>query len=270
MQNRWSVAIVICCTLLAYGLSEAGSGSEIWEIGLEEANSQTLITGGSWPTTLIPNVIIANCPQLAFSVLYFAFNNVLTAMCLSAEWSRYAQHRKGLRMSHNPQSSQRSSYFLSLPYHYAVPLMAVSALLHWLISQSLFLVGIEAYDSNGTRNPSRDLMTCGYSPAAIVSGISVGVAMFVCLIGLGFRRFASSMPVAGCCSLAISAACHPYFDPNCASHTRGDGMVESKLNGEFMALLPVKWGAVQLEGAAGHCTFSAEDVDFPEKGQTYQ
>jgi hypothetical protein len=40
-----------------------------------------------------------------------------------------------------------TSYFLSLPYRYAIPLMGTSAILHWLISQSLFLVGIEVHSA---------------------------------------------------------------------------------------------------------------------------
>jgi hypothetical protein len=38
--------------------------------------------------------------------------------------------------------------------------------------------------------------------------------MFFCLAGLGFKPFKTAMPVAGSCSLAITAACHPAFDPN--------------------------------------------------------
>ncbi len=188
--------------------------SEIWSIGLGEVSTQSLLSSGRyWPSSLVFNTILANLPQLIFSMLYFASNSLVTAMTLADEWSRYSTQRKGLRVSTRPMRSQRSSYFLSLPYRHAIPLIILSTLLHWLISQSLFLVGIQAYSATLERDPESDITSCGYSPVAIVSAILVGVVMLSCLIGLSRRRFKSGMPVAGSCSLAIAAACHPNPNP---------------------------------------------------------
>ncbi|KAJ5154792.1 uncharacterized protein N7500_010231 [Penicillium coprophilum] len=167
----WILAITVSLSLLAYGLSQIGSGVNIWKQQLGTITADTLIKGGIWPDTFLANVLIANAPQLIFSFLYFAFNALLTAMTLAAEWSSYATHHKGLRVSNNPQLAQRSNYFLSIPYRYATPLILVSGILHWLISQSLFMVGVEAFDSDMVRNPPRDVITCGYSPVAIVCSI---------------------------------------------------------------------------------------------------
>lgn len=49
------------------------------------------------------------------------------------------------------------------------------------------------------------------------------------VVGLGLRRFGSQMPIAGSCSAAISAACHPT-------------------EGEEHALKPIMWG--EIPGAA--------------------
>lgn len=185
-------------------------------------------------------------------------------MTLAAEWSTYAISRRGVRVSWNPQYAQRSSYFLSLPYRYAIPLMGTSAILHWLISQSLFLVGIEAYDERFVRAPGRDLVTCGYTPVAIVSAMAVWVFMFACLVGMGRMKFASGMQIAGSCSLAIAAACHPKYDPNLDEK---DQQMDPPEGVEFM---PLKWGAVPLEGLMGHCTFSADEVEMPESQRVYQ
>ncbi|CAG8898638.1 unnamed protein product [Penicillium egyptiacum] len=264
----WILAIGVSISLLAYGLSDVGKGVDIWNQQLGAIIADTLIKGDNWPNTLLPNVLIANAPQLIFSFLYFAFNALLTAMTLAAEWSSYATHHKGLRVSNNPRLSQRSNYFLSMPYRYATPLLLLSGVLHWLISQSLFMVGIEAFDSNMVRNPSRDLTTCGFSPVAILSSVVVGGCMFLCLVGLGFRRFESAMPVAGSCSLAISAACHPNFDPN-GGRKDGDVDVDSEdEDEEDMALLPVKWGAVSV-GPMGHCSFTSKDVEEAKMGWIY-
>ncbi|KAL4888475.1 hypothetical protein BDV59DRAFT_206058 [Aspergillus ambiguus] len=203
----------LCIGLLMYAFSDVGYNSVIlWTSGLGAAVQQFLIHGNRAPISLIPNILIANLPQTIFSLIYFCTNSVFTTMALAVEWSSYAIHRKGLRVFASPQGAQRSSYFLSLPYRYAVPFMALSTVLHWLISQSLFLVSVEVYDSDFNRRPAGDIIPCGYLPVGVVSGLSVSGFVVVCLIGImGFNHFKSGMPLAGSCSLAISAACHPYL-----------------------------------------------------------
>ncbi|KAB8224941.1 hypothetical protein BDV33DRAFT_232682 [Aspergillus novoparasiticus] len=260
----YTVAIIICIGLLIFGVLSMRDKSNTWTMGLGAINTQTLITGTRWVTSLISNVLVANTPQLLFSMIYFTFNAIFTAMTLAAEWSRYANHRKGLRVSGPPEVAQRSSYFLSLPYRFAVPALTFSALLHWLLSQSLFVVGIESYTGNFQRDPTRDFITCGYSPPAILSAILVGVAMVVWLVGFSFRRLESGMPVAGSCSLAIAAACHPTL------RVKGDEYVdeEGKLGAEQMR---VQWGVIYVDAdGEGHCSFSSEEVGVPEDGKIYR
>ncbi|KAK6811974.1 hypothetical protein RU639_012298 [Aspergillus parasiticus] len=260
----YTVAIIICIGLLIFGVLSMRDKTNTWTMGLGAINTQTLITGTRWVTSLISNVLVANTPQLLFSIIYFTFNAIFTAMTLAAEWSRYANHRKGLRVSGPPEVAQRSSYFLSLPYRFAVPALTFSALLHWLLSQSLFVVGIESYTGNFQRDPTRDFITCGYSPPAILSAILVGVAMVVWLVGFSFRRLESGMPVAGSCSLAIAAACHPTL------RVKGDEYVdeEGKLGAEQMR---VQWGVIYVDAdGEGHCSFSSEEVDVPEDGKIYR
>ncbi|CAI7608869.1 unnamed protein product [Penicillium viridicatum] len=262
--DRWFTAVAICISLLFYGLSRIGTGVDIWKQELGSTVTDTLITGSKWPNILELNVFIANIPQLIFSFLYFAFNSLLTTMALAAEWSGYAIHRKGLRVSNNAQLSQRSQYFLSIPYRYSMPLLAASTTLHWLISQSLFMVGIEAFDRKVLRDVNRDLTTCGYSPIAIVGAVAVAAFMFFCLVGLSAKPFKTGMPVAGSCSLAISAACHPGFNPH------ENRVVYSDNEDDDMALLPIKWGSVPVNGRIGHCSFTSEDVDMPKTGKIYR
>ncbi|KIM94380.1 hypothetical protein OIDMADRAFT_136348, partial [Oidiodendron maius Zn] len=199
--------------------------------------------------------ILANLPQLIFSMLYFASNSMVTAMTLADEWARYATQRKAFHVSTPPTEAQRSSYFLSLPYRYVIPLIVLSTLLHWLISQSLFLAILERY-------PQYDITTCGYSPVGIENSISVGLIMFCCLIGLSRRRFKTGMLVAGSCSLAITAACNS--DPN----PMEDGeALEAQTYAEY---LPLQWGFIQVEGEIGHCAFSSQEVVLPEDGRVYE
>ena len=265
MENMcsWIIAVIVCVFLLGYGIQTAPDRTGLWKLNLGSTDTQTLISGDSWPSSFISNIIIANIPQLMFSMLHFAFNALLTTMALAAEWSRYALHPKGLRVSRLPQNQQRTSYFISLPYRLGIPLIVTSAILQWLISQSLFLVGIEARNGTHDWDPSENVTTCGYSPLAISIGVLVGVAMLLCLIGLSRQRFASEMPVASSCSLAIAAACHPTYDPNLS---REDQELEPLYDMEFAS---VAWGVVYSGGPIGHCTFSSEKVDMPVKGEVY-
>ncbi|KAL4796123.1 hypothetical protein BDV19DRAFT_361546 [Aspergillus venezuelensis] len=272
----WLIAIVICAALLIH--ANRSDGSAVWDASFGSINAQALIKGSNWPTSLISNTLIANTPQLLFSILYFAFNSTMSKICLAAEWANYSVNRKPLRLSWNPRGLQRSSYFLSLPYRYALPLMASSAILHWLISQSLFLVGIEAYSLRWTRDVEKDLVTCGYNPTAVVSSIAVAAVMLGCLGWMGLRKTPgeSGMPVAGSCSAAIAAACHPLYDPNLKEGEEGRElsinmeMDMQRGSDEPMEFLPLRWGAVPVSGEIGHCTFTSVEVDVPEEGRMYQ
>lgn len=93
--------------------------------------------------------------------------------------------------------------------------------------------------------------------------------MFICLVGLSFRPLESGMPVAGSCSLAIAAACHPEFDPNRDAENEG-GDVDSWNEEEDMGLLPVQWGAVPVDGPMEHYSFTSGHVEMPQKGREYQ
>ncbi|KAF5860572.1 hypothetical protein ETB97_001345 [Aspergillus alliaceus] len=246
----YTIAIAACISLLIYSLTTIFDKSRVWTMGFSAINSQTLIRL-RWDHN--PN---REHPlrQLIFSLIYFTFNPIFTATALASEWSRYANRRKGLRVSGHPESAQRSSYFVSLPYRFALPSMAFSAILYWLISQSIFLVGIESYTDTLQRDPKRDVITCGYSLPAIVGSIAVGVVMVAWLVGFGFKRLESGMLVAGSCSLAIAAACHPALRIDGGEFVDGEGMSAAEQ-------MPVQWGVtfVDVDGQ-GRSSFSSEEA----------
>lgn len=152
-------------------------------------------------------ILLANTPQIIVSIAYFFYNNMLTTMLLTVEFNDYASKRKPLRVSW-PKGIQQSTYYLSLPYGYSIPLLIVHTTLHWLVSQSLFFVEVILYDMTGNLTAER-LISCGYSPMAIIFAIILGASMMIVILGLGFKRFKNRMPLASSCSAAISAACHP-------------------------------------------------------------
>ena len=186
------------------------------------------------------------------------YNSVYTCMFEAAEWARYSQDRKALRVT-SPTFAQRSTYWLQLPWKCGIPLNIASSLMHWLVSQSLFLVRINAYDPFGKiilekENISSDSRsTCGYSASAIFATIIVGSFMVIALLWTGQTKYDSNIPLVGSCSSAISAACHrPSEDKDAAF-----GLV--------------KWGAVRHETSQGpgHCCFTTFAVEEPIPGQRY-
>ncbi|KAL3475755.1 hypothetical protein BJX99DRAFT_259191 [Aspergillus californicus] len=277
-KERWAVtsfmyisSAIIALVLLLYGLAKMKATKEaLWTSGFATIDTRTMVATVYWPSSLISNSLIANIPHLLYSSLYFLLNGVLTTMSLSTEWSSFAIARKGLRVSTPVKGSQRRARFLSLPRRYSLPLLAVSGSLHWLISQSIFLVRVLARDAEQRRDTSRDTTTVGYSPPAILTGLCVGLFLPAGVASLALRRFKSGMPVVGSCSLAIAAACHPSgkrMGEGKKEGGDGDGDDDEKLGVEYDML---QWG-VELYGPGGggvHCVFSDGVVFEPIKGST--
>lgn len=207
---------------------------------------------------LMSAILVVNSPQLVLSFFYLLYNSLLTSMCLSYEYSTYARRRKSLRVS-TPKGTQRATYWLQLPYTYGMPLITASVVLHWLVSQSIFLSRVSSFvDEEGWgEDPPQELTSTGSN-----IGISVGpifttflfeICMILAIIGISLRKLASRIPLAASCSLAIAAATH-----------RPDDDVDA-------SVLPVMWGEVLREGSevVGHCCFTSEDVVDLVEGRKY-
>lgn len=252
-------------------------GADPFALGFGAVNTGALIGKLSG---IEATVFLANCPQLILSFLYFTYNGVWTCMLMVEEWAGYFKERKPLRVT-SRTGLQRSTYRLQLPYRYGIPLMVVSAVLHWLVSQSIFLVVINAYKYDGTLDPAagQDRIACGYSPIAILITIVVGT--LVVLLGLthGFRRYPEvGIPLAGSCSAAISAACHPPAGDDRASKkaVMWGAIKESNAGEEFSPFKEPysrEVGSIALMNLngpkVGHCTFTSLPVDEPIKGELY-
>ena len=254
----------------------------LFNLGLGEIHFETLISSIT-PSTgmkgLMSNIIVANLPQLVLSMLYFTLYQLLISMLSAKEWSEFGYHRKGLRVSDVARGAQRSTHFLNLPYRYILPLLAVSTLLHWLVSQSLFLVVLKTYCDDWTWCPSVnyngwssvDGVAFGmcWSPTGVVASIVVGSIMGGYIVVLGWRRFRPGLPLAAGNSAVISAACHP---------------VEAEVHDPRMAAGYLKWGVVEKVDEGGklrkhtshgteygieevwHCAFTTGSVEMPSRG----
>ena len=199
---------------------------------------------------LVAAAVLSNLPQLLISYVYITFNTLFTCMLAGREWMQFAAHRKPLRVT-SPIGEQQSTYWLQLPYHYSLPLLALSSVLSWLASQSLFVVRVAVRDERQLLPPGYVISTCGYSPGAIVLTMIVGGVIVLATIATGLRRYPTGMPLSATCSGGISAACHPPADD-----------VDT-------AYLPVQWGVVSKQNGVGHCSFSSQLVAPPIPGHRY-
>jgi len=265
--RRWTLFIILFLAAiltilgllgLAIGSLPAKAKGNLWALGFGAVHPSTLITGWSLSkihdadTAIVAATLIANTPQLVLSFLYMTLNGLVTSMFLAQEWSGYAVSRKGLRVS-KPSSPQRRTYFLQLPYRVAAPLILLSLLLHWLVSQSIFLAVVSTYNADGDLANAIAVVTCGFSPMAMVFSAVAGVVLVVVVVGMSYFKFDSAMPVAGSCSVAIAAACHTD-------------------HGERAAQDLLQWGELYLglsETEVGHCAFTSGLVRRPTVGRLY-
>ena len=235
--------------------SLAGSIVSSWVSGFDTISPKNLLGGGVGPGGLGKMAAIVNIPQLALSAGYLLLNRVVSAMATSREWSNYAHHRKGLRVT-KPEGQQRSTYWLQLPYVFAIPLMIISGVLHYLISGSFFLVDIVIWAPTGERTAG-EISTISYSAKPSFLAALLTMIIIAITIGLGFISNDPAMPPAWSCSAAISAACHQPLEDTDAARER------------------VLWGQVpsangsSSETSVGHCSFGSVNLHLPTIGKLY-
>ncbi|KAI1183989.1 hypothetical protein F5B17DRAFT_442988 [Nemania serpens] len=185
--------------------------------------------------SLITNVLIINSPQFLFSIMYTAPGAVMTTFLVQREFNLlYTRaHLKPLRVS-EPVGIQRSSYFISLPLSYGVPLNLFSAVFHWLISQ----------------NYRNSFSTLGYSPYAIIVTGIVAFVNITAIVLIGCRKYDGTMSMVSTNSMATSAACHSLSD-------RENGYQ-----------LPLQWVVVEIgEDGIGHCAFTTAPCHMIRKAE---
>ncbi|EON69624.1 hypothetical protein W97_08884 [Coniosporium apollinis CBS 100218] len=185
-------------------LSNFGPGLAVPTIRLNDSVSSNILTV----------VFLANFMQLLFSLVYLQLNSLFTGMLMGHEWNSFGISRRPLRVSF-PQGQQTRTTFLSLPYRFAVPLITCSILLHWLASESVFLVCIDIFRTGGRRTsePSDSITTIGLSYLALLILTAVFCILVIFTNVVGMLALEPGIPVVSTCSLGIAAACHT-LDPD--------------------------------------------------------
>ena len=135
--------------LLLVGMTNKGWGVQALSSKFNFTSRDVL--GGSY--NLFSAVFTANIFQLAISNAYLLYNGVFTCVLLSAELADYATESKTMRVT-RPRAGQRSTYWLQLPYRWSLPLMGAMTLLHWLVSEALYMVDVTVLGPDGHPLPA--------------------------------------------------------------------------------------------------------------------
>lgn len=281
-----ATAVLLYCSLQTLKGSTSISLTSLWKLGFGHIDPRSLIRSGpeAGQKARSPSMVLflANLPQLLVSVLHLNYNSLFSCMLMESEWTGLTRSRKPLRVS-SPVKGQRSTYFLSLPYRYSIPLMTASGLMHWLVSQSLFLGQInpngvfssdfavfESPDevlaspfwldeltsatSHGINKPinyqfpTYSIRSWGYSCTGIVFVLSLGCFIMITLLLMGAKKYHAGMPPAGHCSAVLSAACQRLPED------------------EDITQQPVMWGVVSENEGVQHCALSSSKVQVPALG----
>lgn len=286
-SRRWGWTVVICYMYMFSGLMfwlfavAASPGSSFsaamsTKFGSVDPNMLIGWEGGSGGRLLL-NIILANSFQLLLSTTYFMYNALYTAQCAATEWASYGQGKlKSLRVTW-PQGQQRSTYYLQLPWRYAIPLTIMLGLMHFLISESIFMARLTYNDSSGKPRDDLGFMTVGYSPTAVLTTTLVGTLMVIAQVINALRPLDNRIPIHGNKSMVISAICHA---DNAGSF---DGLGSESPDSEI-PLKPLMWGVTRPpceeivaykcnyavdDYLAGHCSFTSRVVDLPQPGLKY-
>jgi len=106
------------------------------------------------PDTLLSETsafAISNGAQLVYSLLYLLLIYNITLISMEHDWGSFEFRRKRLRCTIAKGRGFDQSYLLQLPAWVIFPLMALSTMMHWLLSQSISTIEIVSHsDGNKT------------------------------------------------------------------------------------------------------------------------
>jgi len=88
-------------------------------------------------------------------------------LCALFQWRKKPRLRKPLRVT-KPKGFQRSYYFISMPMKYGAPVTTIIMLLHFTMSQSIFVTHIIVYLPNGVEDSQHSYFASVFSCIAII------------------------------------------------------------------------------------------------------
>ncbi|KAK4215121.1 hypothetical protein QBC37DRAFT_282310 [Rhypophila decipiens] len=272
-RTRWWLTILwrlFVLFIIAAGFAQTWRG-EKFSRGFDSLRRTSMVlphltrSSSSTIQTSLQLVILANLPQLGMVVTYLLYNSLITIMVVELEWNTLGTKPKSLRVSQpRKNSSQRGTFFLSLPYRFAIPLLLVSGGLQWLVGQSLFFAEVDLWDEKGRRLGGEAILTLGYSHLALFWLLILGVLAWLPAVLTGFlgRLPTEGMPLLGSCSAVVAACSHLH-------QGEGDMLPEERRAAAGELLL---WGLARpAQGTSGseqhgeRLGFSAHNIATPSR-----
>ncbi|KAF0324135.1 hypothetical protein GQ607_008565 [Colletotrichum asianum] len=271
------VAAIACCA------KQLSSSIPLRWIKTNPAESKSVLSAIDGGVAFISSVLVANVPQLYLSFWYLAYNTLITRMEIAREWSRFSTGYRPLRVS-SPRGQQIDTYRLQLPYRQSIPLITASIVLHWLLSNSLFVIvsqGSKSFFSRYYFEMSLNRSDGGYKgdpislPPNTVVGLGtaslpvlllavIGGIMMIIPIILSRKQLAGYMPIVGSNSMAMAAACR--VSPIAKIPTRIDHDDEGQAT-ELEELRPASSIAVSEEGPSAPSQSTGMSLFFLRWGE---
>ena len=215
--------------------------ASLWSLGFGTINQYTMVIAGFIGNgNSILMSILANIPQIVLALIYLMYMGIMSAMFVAADWAKFASTAQTLMVG-TPAGHQRGTWLLGAPLAYGIGLLALQTLLHWFVSQSIFVVQVVVYNKLGRPDPAIPILSnCGYSPIAIIFSVVASGLLCVTAIVAHWRRFPrGSPPVVSTCSAAISAACH----------------LPMQMRNEAVPYQELRWGVTgHGHDGVGHCS----------------
>lgn len=272
-KGKWTLFILLM--LISFGLIAIFGGwgfahtksrgvslsfSSLWQLGFGAAHQDAIVIYDD-VYNAISVALLANIPQIFLAAVWLLYMGIMTSMFLASDWAAFGTKAQTLMVS-SPRGEQRGTWLLGAPLVYGIPLLVLQIILHWLVSQSIFVISLSVYNPDGSLNQTNPkYLNCGYSPVAIIFTIITSLVLMLGAMGLAFKRFPQGAPpVVATCSAAISAVCH-----------LPDGMQRQDL-----PYAPLRWGQCgQPQYGVGQCallpdySFKMGYAQTPTVGWTY-
>ncbi|TPX15245.1 uncharacterized protein E0L32_004522 [Thyridium curvatum] len=242
---------------------------------------------------LLEQTLLANTPQLILSVCYIAYNGIFTRIAAEFEWASFSVKHRPLRVTRK-KGQQKSTWRLQLPYHWSVPLLITSIMLHWLYSNAIYTSIYTGYSGSYPYTYQDDTTGLQYSSVTILICFTISFAISLIPLVLACVKLPGNMVVCGGNSAVISAACHLITPPASRERARlpfdkldGDVQVSLIDSGRETLILAargkLRWGEVWVptgkdsqwfvygDQGARHLSFGTEDQNIhePTDGQWY-
>ena len=184
--------------------------ASLWRLGFGAPHQDAIVLYDISELNFIGMAMLANIPQIFLAAVWLLYMGIMTSMFLAADWATFGTSGHTLQVS-SPAGRQRGSWLLGAPPSYGVFLLVLQMVLHWLVSQSIFVISVSFRTPDGsvpTRSPS-GFVNAGFSPVGIIFSVIVSGLLVLSVIVMAMRRMPlGAPPVVATCSAAISAACH--------------------------------------------------------------